>query len=137
MTTPVLEKLLANADQIRLDALEGERLCMLTAQTAATLRDAGMIKMLQPKRFGGQEATPREFAETVMGLAALDPAAGWVSGVVGVHPWQLGFADPLVQQEIWGEDDNTWVASPYAPQGIAVPVEGGYRLNGRWQFSSG
>ncbi|MBB3600384.1 alkylation response protein AidB-like acyl-CoA dehydrogenase [Mycolicibacterium sp. BK556] len=137
MTTPVLEKLLSNADQIRIDAQEAERLCMLTPRTAALLRDVGMIKMLQPKRYGGQEATPREFAETVMGLAALDPAAGWVSGVVGVHPWQLGFADPAVRQEIWGEDDNTWVASPYAPQGVAVPVDGGYRLSGRWQFSSG
>jgi 3-hydroxy-9,10-secoandrosta-1,3,5(10)-triene-9,17-dione monooxygenase len=137
MTTPVLEKLLSASDQIRLDAVEQEQLCSLTTATATALRDAGMIKMLQPKRYGGYEATPREFAETVMGLAAIDPAAGWVSGVVGVHPWQLGFADPLVQQEIWGDDDDTWVASPYAPQGIAVPTEGGYRLSGRWQFSSG
>ena len=137
MATPVLEKILANADQLRVDAIEEERLCKLTAGTAATLRDAGMIKMLQPKQYGGQEASPREFAETIMGLAAVNPAAGWVSGVVGVHPWQLGFADPQVRQEIWGDDDNTWVASPYAPQGLAVPVDGGYRLTGRWQFSSG
>ncbi|WP_370331495.1 hydroxylase [Mycolicibacterium hippocampi] len=137
MTTPVLEKLLCAADQIRLDALEEERACMLTTATATAMRDAGLIKMLQPRKYGGQEATPREFAETIMGLAALDPAAGWVGGVVGVHPWQLGFADPRVQQEIWGENDDTWVASPYAPQGIAVPEDGGYRLNGRWQFSSG
>lgn len=137
MTTQVLEKLVGNADQIRRDAIDEERLCMLSAATAATLRDAGMIKMLQPKLYGGQEASPREFAETVMGLAALDPAAGWVSGVVGVHPWQLGFADPRVQEEIWGDDDNTWVASPYAPQGVATPVDGGFRLSGRWQFSSG
>ncbi|CAN5493089.1 acyl-CoA dehydrogenase family protein [soil metagenome] len=137
MHTPVLEKLMANADQIRVEAIEGERLGKLSATTAAAIRDAGMIKMLQPKRYGGQEAIPREFAESVMGLAALDPAAGWVSGVVGVHPWQLGFADPRVQQEIWGEDDDTWMASPYAPQGIAVPTDGGYRLSGRWQFSSG
>lgn len=137
MATQVLEKLVGNADQIRRDAIDEERLCMLSAATAATLRDAGMIKMLQPKLYGGQEASPREFAETVMGLAALDPAAGWVSGVVGVHPWQLGFADPRVQEEIWGDDDNTWVASPYAPQGVATPVDGGFRLSGRWQFSSG
>lgn len=138
MTTDVLEKLLCVADRLRADALEEEGLCRLTDSTAAALRDAGMIKLLQPKRFGGSEARPREFAETVMGLAKLDPAAAWVSGVVGVHPWQLGFADPRVQEEIWGDDDDTWVASPYAPQGVAVPDgTGGYRLNGRWQFSSG
>ncbi len=57
--------------------------------------------------------------------------------MVGVHPWQLAFADPKVREEVWGADDNTWMASPYAPTGIAVPVDGGYAFNGRWQFSSG
>ncbi len=47
------------------------------------------------------EAHPREFAETVMRMASLNPSAGWVHGIVGVHPWQLAFADPKVQQEIW------------------------------------
>ena len=40
-------------------------------------------------------------------------------------------------EEIWGDDVDTWVASPYAPQGVAKPVDGGYIFNGRWQFSSG
>ncbi|HEU4359920.1 MAG TPA: acyl-CoA dehydrogenase family protein, partial [Mycobacterium sp.] len=97
----------------------------------------GPIRLLQPKRYGGFEAHPREFAETVMAAAALDGATGWILGVVGVHPWQLAFADPKVQDEVWGADDNTWMASPYAPTGIAVPTEGGYLFNGRWQFSSG
>ncbi len=42
--------------------------------------------------------------------------------------------------EVWADDVDTWVASPYAPQGVAKPIErgaGGYILNGRWQFSSG
>ena len=46
-------------------------------------------------------------------------------------------ADPKVQEEILGSDSDTWQASPYMPGGIATPVDGGYRLSGRWQFSSG
>ena len=42
-----------------------------------------------------------------------------------------------MQEEIWGEDHDTWIASPYAPMGILRPVDGGYVFNGRWQFSSG
>jgi alkylation response protein AidB-like acyl-CoA dehydrogenase len=72
-----------------------------------------------------------------MATASLDPAAGWINGVVGVHPYQLAYADPRVSEEIWGNDVDTWVASPYAPQGVAKPVDGGYNFNGRWQFSSG
>ncbi len=44
------------------------------------------------------------------------PSAGWVAGVVGVHPWELAFNDRRLQEEVWGDDPDTWVASPYAPE---------------------
>ncbi len=105
--------------------------------TAKKMKAIGSIRMLQPKEHGGMEAHPREFAETVMRMASLNPSAGWVHGIVGVHPWQLAFADPKVQQEIWGSDPDTWMASPYMPGGMCIPTDGGYKFSGRWQFSSG
>lgn len=133
----VLDNITAIADQLREQSPEAERLGQLPDETAKMLKAAGPIKLLQPKKYGGFEAHPRDFAETVMAAAALDPATGWICGIVGVHPWQLAFADPKVQEEVWGEDNDTWMASPYAPTGIARPVDGGYIFNGRWQFSSG
>ncbi len=135
--TRVLDNLAAIADQLRDQAPEAERLGRLPDSTAKLLKSAGPIRLLQPKKYGGFEAHPREFAESVMSAAALDPATGWICGIVGVHPWQLAFADPRVQEEVWGADHDTWMASPYAPTGIARPVDGGYIFNGRWQFSSG
>ncbi|MGV9924056.1 hydroxylase [Nocardia rhamnosiphila] len=137
MMTRVLDNLAAIADQLRDQAPEAERLGRLPDSTAKLLKSAGPIRLLQPKKYGGFEAHPREFAESVMSAAALDPATGWICGIVGVHPWQLAFADPRVQEEVWGADNDTWMASPYAPTGIARPVDGGYIFNGRWQFSSG
>lgn len=137
MTHEVLDNLAAIADEIRAQADEAELLGQLPDDTAKKLKAAGPIRMLQPKKYGGYEAHPRQFAETVMAAAALDGATGWVCGIVGVHPWQLAFADPRVQEEVWGSDNDTWMASPYAPTGLAVPTEGGYIFNGRWQFSSG
>ncbi|SBS70446.1 Pigment production hydroxylase [uncultured Mycobacterium sp.] len=137
MTASVLDKTLQLADQLREHAVEAEKIGKLTDQTVKTMKECGHIRLLQPAKFGGLEVHPREFAETVMSLAALDPAAGWINGVVGVHPYQLAYADPRVAEEIWADDVDTWVASPYAPQGIAKPVDGGYLFNGRWQFSSG
>ncbi|SEM21428.1 MULTISPECIES: hydroxylase [Rhodococcus] len=125
------------AEEIRAEGVEGDRLMRLTDTSAKRLRESGAIRMLQPKQHGGLEVHPREFAETVMSIAAMDGAAGWVTGIVGVHPWELAFADPKVQEEIWGADQDTWVASPYAPMGVAKAVDGGYVLNGRWSFSSG
>ncbi|MFE3445883.1 acyl-CoA dehydrogenase family protein [Nocardia sp. NPDC059180] len=133
----VLDNITAIADQLREQSPEAETLGRLPDETAKMLKSAGPIKLLQPKKYGGFEAHPRDFAETVMAAASLDPATGWICGIVGVHPWQLAFADPKVQEEVWGTDNDTWMASPYAPTGIARPVDGGYIFNGRWQFSSG
>ncbi|WP_277370900.1 acyl-CoA dehydrogenase family protein [Rhodococcus rhodochrous] len=133
----VLDSVSEFADEIRADGAEGDTLMRLTDRSAKRLRDAGVIRLLQPKEFGGLEAHPREFAETVMAIGAMDGATGWVSGIVGVHPWEMAFFDPKAQQEVWGENPDTWIASPYAPMGVATPVDGGYILNGRWSFSSG
>ncbi|MFK0113567.1 hydroxylase [Streptomyces sp. NPDC091217] len=118
-------------------AAENEKLGRLSDETVGLLRSAGVLRLLQPAKFGGHAAHPRDFAEAVMAVARHDGAAGWVCGVVGVHPWEAAQMDPRVAQEIWGENPDTWIASPYMPNGIAEPVDGGYVLSGRWPFSSG
>ncbi len=137
MSERVLDRVNDIADQLREQAWEAEQLGQLPDATVKSMKAIGSIRLLQPKNYGGAEVHPREFAETVMATAALDPAAGWINGVVGVHPYQLAYADPRVADEVWAQDIDTWVASPYAPQGVAKPVDGGYIFNGRWQFSSG
>ena len=138
MTGSVRAKIEQHGDELRAEGAKGEKLGRLTDRTVEILREADAMRMFQPKEYGGLEVRPREFAETVMSLAALDPSAGWVLGVVGVHPWQLAYNDPRVREEVWGEDSSLWMASPYMPGGLLVPNgDGTYTFNGRWQFSSG
>jgi 3-hydroxy-9,10-secoandrosta-1,3,5(10)-triene-9,17-dione monooxygenase len=137
MTELVLDRVMGIADQLREQAWHAEQIGMLTDETVKAMKAVGSIRQLQPAKHGGLEVHPREFAETVMATAAIDPSAGWIHGVVGVHPYQLAYADPQVGEEVWGDDIDTWMASPDAPQGVAKPVDGGYIFNGRWQFSSG
>ncbi|MFE7357626.1 acyl-CoA dehydrogenase family protein [Streptomyces sp. NPDC057543] len=137
MPNPVLDAITERAEEIRALGPANESLGRLDDRTAEVLRETGAIRMLQPKTYGGLELHPREFAETIMRIAACDGATGWVAGVVGVHPWEMAMADPRVQEEVWGEDNDTWIASPYAPMGVLRPVDGGYVFNGHWQFSSG
>ncbi|MBM4575524.1 hypothetical protein GS415_03535 [Rhodococcus hoagii] len=62
-----------------------------------------------------------------MKLGSVDGSTGWVVGHRRCPPWEMAFFDPKAQQEVMGRDvDNTWIASPYAPMGVAVPVDGGY-----------
>ena len=133
----VLATVTADRAALFAEGLEADKLGKLPQSTVDRMKSAGVIRMLQPVEYGGMEAGPRQFAETVMGIAAINPSAGWVAGIVGFHPCQLAMADKSVQEEVWGTDPDTWIASPYMPNGMAVPVEGGYRMSGRWSFSSG
>ena len=136
-TKKMLERISDVAEALAGRAEQTEQLGRLHDDTVKTMRDIGMIRMLQPTRWGGRQAHPVEFLESVMALGALCGSTGWVSGVIGVHPWEVGIMDPRVGEEIWSQDQDTWIASPYAPMGTAREVDGGYVVNGRWEFSSG
>jgi len=137
MAHEVLARIDEIADYLQEQSAEAEQIGRLPDATAAKLRDTGLMRMLQPKKYGGYEAHPNDFLKAVMATAANDPSTGWIAGVVGVHPWETALNDDRLQAELWAEDNNAWMASPYAPMGMAVPTEGGYILNGRWSFSSG
>ncbi len=99
--------------------------------------EAGFFRILQPKRYGGLELAPKAFFDVQMKLAEGCMSTAWVLGVVAIHNWQLALYDDEAQEEVWGEDCNTLISSSYMPVGKVTPVEGGYRLSGRWGFSSG
>ena len=136
-TSSVLDRIEALKDSLTSAAQEAEQLGRLPERTVEDIQQTGVMKMLQSKQYGGYESHPAEFGEAVMKIAGYNAAAGWVAGVVGVHPWQISGFNAQTQEEIWGEDPDTWVSSPYAPLGVLEPVEGGYRVKGRIPFSSG
>ncbi|MCW2544106.1 MAG: 3-hydroxy-9,10-secoandrosta,3,5(10)-triene-9, 17-dione monooxygenase [Frankiales bacterium] len=119
----------------RADQAEADR--RIPVETIAELKEAGVFRMLQPKRWGGLEASPVEFYEVIRTIAATCGSTGWVASVVGVHPWQLALFPDQAQQDVWGSDNGTLVSSSYAPTGKLTPVEGGWKATGRWSFSSG
>jgi 3-hydroxy-9,10-secoandrosta-1,3,5(10)-triene-9,17-dione monooxygenase len=137
MPHEVIDQIHNIADQLAVTADETERLGKLSDDSVKLMRHAGVMRLLQPTDFGGYAAHPRDFAEAVMAVAKVCGSTGWVCGVGGLHPWEMALMDRRLQTEVWGENPDTWIASPYAPQGIATPTDGGYTLKGRWSFSSG
>lgn len=109
----------------------------LTADAVTALRETGVMRTIQPKRYGGYEADPRVFNEALYQISRFSSSAGWVAGVEGVHSWHLGLYSDLAQEEVWGEDPDTWISSSYGPSGTYAQVDGGFELTGRWGFSSG
>lgn len=133
----VITKVREAAPVLSGEAVESDHIGKLTPAAAKALRDTGVVRMLQPKEWSGYEAHPCEFMEAAMGVAAAYPSAGWITGVVGVHPWEIAMMDERLQEEIWGPDPDTWTASPYAPFGRARRVDGGFLFSGQWPYSTG
>ena len=137
MAHEVVSRVAEISGRLAAAADETERLGKLADESVKLIREAGVMRLLQPIDFGGYAAHPRDFAEAVMAVAKACGSTGWVCGVGGVHPWEMALCDRRLQEEVWGSDPNTWIASPYMPSGVATPTDGGYILSGHWQFSSG
>lgn len=134
-------RLIARAEQmipvLAQRATQAEAEARIPAETIAEMQAAGFFKVLQPRRHGGYELDPQTFFRIQMALAKGCMSTAWVYGVVGVHNWQLALFDERAQQEVWGNDPTTLIASTYMPVGKVSPVDGGYRFSGHWKFSSG
>ncbi|MCX2980470.1 flavin-dependent monooxygenase [Halieaceae bacterium IMCC14734] len=101
------------------------------------LQDAGFFLALQPEQYGGYELDPQEFFRMQSAIAEGCMSTAWASGIIAVHAFQLALMDPRAQEDVWGEDIHTRVSSSYAPLGKVEVVEGGFKLSGRWGWSSG
>ena len=106
-------------------------------ETIQEIKDAGLFRLLQPKKYGGYEVDPKVFYDVQIKLSEACPSTGWVYGVVGCHAWQLALFAPEAQEDVWAKDQNVLVSSSYSPVGKVTPVDGGYRISGKWSFSSG
>ncbi|MEU3609622.1 3-hydroxy-9,10-secoandrosta-1,3,5(10)-triene-9,17-dione monooxygenase oxygenase subunit [Streptomyces sp. NPDC035033] len=137
MADDVLAAVRDLAPGLRERAAEAEELRRVPDASVKELEDTGFFQLLQPRAFGGRAADPLVHYTAVKEIAKACGSTGWVASVLGVHPWHVALYDPRAQQEVWGEDPKARIASSYAPTGRATPVDGGFRLSGRWHFSSG
>lgn len=137
MTAPLIEAAIGLAPELRERSGEGARLRRMPDATWNAILNAGLLRGLQPSRWGGGETDPADYFAAISEVARADGAAGWVTGIVGVHPWQLALFPAETQDEVWGENPAVMHSSSYAPTGKTEKVKGGYRLSGRWSFSTG
>ncbi len=133
----LIEKARALVPVLRERAQEAEDNGHIHDETMSAIVDAGLLRVLQSSNYGGYELTPDVFYTIQAIIAEGDMSAAWLYGVLGVHPWQIALFEKQAQDEIYGENPDTVVASTYMPTGLLTPTEGGYTLSGKWGFSSG
>src|SRR6266550_7272095 len=109
--------------QLRERSSRTEELRRLPPETERDLHDAGLFRIVQPKRVGGSEfdyVALVDFAEAI-GLA--DASVAWNLANLSSHHWMLAMFDPRAQDAVWKEDADALIASSFVfPAGRARRV---------------
>src|ERR1700687_1034671 len=128
LLVPKLKERAAHADELRRCPDESVR----------ELNESGLMRLLQPRRVGGSECDWVAMIDVSSELARGCGSSAWNWANWAVHHWMLALWPRQCQDEVWGADPSVLIASAIMfPPGKAVRAPGGYRLSGRWPFSSG
>ena len=109
----------------------------LPPETIAEYRAAGILRILQPRRFGGVQGRFSLFSRIVEELTFGCASSAWVYAVLAEHQWIIAQYPEQAQIDVWGDDPEAVASSSLAPRAAAKRVAGGWRLSGRYSFSSG
>jgi 3-hydroxy-9,10-secoandrosta-1,3,5(10)-triene-9,17-dione monooxygenase len=124
--------------KLRDRAARTEELRRLPPETERELHDAGLFRVVQPKRVGGSEFDYVALVDCADALGQGDASVAWNFANLASHHWMLGMFDKRAQDDVWDKDPDTLIASSFIfPAGRARKMDGGYMLRGSWPFSSG
>jgi 3-hydroxy-9,10-secoandrosta-1,3,5(10)-triene-9,17-dione monooxygenase len=97
--------------------------------------DAGFFRVLQPRRFGGLELGLEAFLRVAIELSRGCPSSGWVYGLTAGHAHTVTVWPEQGQVELFGDGDFRCPFSNLPAR--AVRADGGYRVDGWWDYGSG
>ena len=119
-------------------ARETEQMRRVHPDTIRELHEAGLMRLMQPARFGGSELWLDDLMNVVFEIGKVCASTAWVYSNLASHAWNIGQFELQAQEDVWAKDPDALAATGLAfPCGKAIPVDGGYRLSGRWPFCSG
>ena len=134
----LVEEVAARSGLIAERAAQGRARRQVSDEVVQALKDAGFMRAMLPKRWGGLESTPQEFFAALLKVAEQDMSSAWIAGIIAVHAYQLALMDDQAQADVYADDADTLISSSYNPVGgRAEACDGGFRLSGRWGWSSG
>ncbi len=98
----------------------------------------GLLSLKVPRELGGPEVDPLLYLELCDELCYINPSAGWCAFINSTSASWLGaFLPDAGVQRIFGGGRMPIASGAIIPRGLATPVDGGWRVSGRWPFASG
>jgi 3-hydroxy-9,10-secoandrosta-1,3,5(10)-triene-9,17-dione monooxygenase len=116
---------------------QAEQERMLPAESAAAFLDAGLARVLLPRRFGGWELGLDVWFDAMEAIGTVDAAHAWCAGLIMHHPHYVAQFPLAAQEAVWADGPDVAMATSLNPTTSVVAVEGGYRLTGEAAWSSG
>ena len=107
----------------------------VSKKTMDLLREAELVKMLRPARFGGFEYGLSELAQVAFELGQACGSTGWCGSLAICYQWMTSFFPLEGQRDVWSDPDSLVAGSHDASRECEI-VPGGIRLAGSWPYAS-
>ena len=117
------------------DRIERER--KIQPEIAHEIADKGLFRLLVPRSLGGAELDYLEYLQIIQVFAEADASTAWCVNQNNVFATNSARMPEQTSREIWSDGRAVVANGPPTSSSEAVSVDGGYRLTGRWNFSSG
>ena len=125
---PVLRERAARTEQLR----------RLPPETVKDLISSGLVRIGTPRRYGGNGLDIDAGHAVAWELGRACGSTAWCCSLWIVHNWWLGHFSERAQDDFFASGPDTLASTCLNPAGgTAEPVSGGFRVSGRWSFSSG
>ena len=125
---PVLRERAARAEQLR----------QVPPESVKDLVAAGLVRIGAPARYGGNGCDLDTGHGVAWELGRGCGSTAWCASLWIVHNWWLGHFPARGQDDYFASGPDTLASTCLDPTGgVATPIAGGFRVRGRWRFSSG
>lgn len=133
----LVERARSLAPLLKRNAAEGEQARRVVEESITALSDAGLFKLMVPRRYGGYESSIQTLLDVCAEVGAADGGTSWVVTLVNAGGWMTSLFPVQAQDEVFGANPEAKVSGVVTPTSTTEKVDGGYRVSGRWYYNSG
>ena len=137
MQTALQQTITGFVPELQREAFNTEKNGSVNATLIDRMKNAGVFRIFQPKRYGGYEYNFEIFVELMSALGQGCGSTAWVCSVGTFHAFNVGLFSEVAQDEVWGDDPLAVAGSSYVPAGTAQFDNNGIILTGTWPYVSG
>jgi len=139
--TNILEALVRRAEALQplltANAVVSEAHRRAAEENITAAKEAGLFRLMVPKRYGGYEGTLRSHLEVSAALGEACGGTSWVVALTNVCAWFASLFSKKSQDDVFGANPDARVSGVFSPSPKTRRVQGGIVLSGKWFTSSG